>query len=94
LVYKKPIEKILINLGWMPYVVTRALLGFILPPNGRSKGSLVGFYSEIFDVREKEIGEFMLLWLVFTRSRMLNRISLTFIGLLNLTKRNIFVRVF
>lgn len=39
------------------------------PPNGRSRGSLVSFDSEIFDVREKEIGEFMLLWLVFHKKQ-------------------------
>jgi hypothetical protein len=37
---------------------------FWFPPNGRSGGLLVGFDAVIFDVREKELGEFMIRILV------------------------------
>jgi hypothetical protein len=42
------------------------LLGFG-PPNGRSGGLLVGFDADIFDVREKELGEFMIRILVIQK---------------------------
>lgn len=35
------------------------------PPNGRSGGLLSGFNSEVFDIREQELGEFMIRMLVF-----------------------------
>jgi exonuclease III len=37
------------------------------PPNGRSGGLLVGFDSDMFDVREKELGEFMIRTLVIQK---------------------------
>jgi exonuclease III len=37
------------------------------PPNGRSGGLLVGFDSDMFDVREKELGEFMIRLLVIQK---------------------------
>jgi hypothetical protein len=39
-------------------------LGLVPPPNGRSGGLLVGFDADIFDVREKDLGEFMIRILV------------------------------
>jgi hypothetical protein len=48
-------------------VVTRILFGSGLPPNGRSGGLLVGFDSDMFDVREKELGEFMIQTLVIQK---------------------------
>jgi exonuclease III len=42
---------------------------FSSPPNGRSGGLLVGFKSEVFDVREHEAGEFMIRTLVLHREK-------------------------
>jgi exonuclease III len=42
---------------------------FSSPPNGRSGGLLVGFNSEVFDVREHEAGEFMIRTLVLHREK-------------------------
>jgi hypothetical protein len=39
------------------------------PPNGRSGGLLVGFNTNVFDVRENEIGEFMIRTLIFHREK-------------------------
>ena len=42
---------------------------FSSPPNGRSGGLLVGFNSEVFDVREFEAGEFLTRTLVLHREK-------------------------
>jgi exonuclease III len=42
---------------------------FWSPPNGRSGGLLVGFDADIFDVREKELGEFMIRILVVHKEK-------------------------
>jgi hypothetical protein len=42
----------------------RNFVWFWSPPNGRSGGLLVGFDADILDVREKELGEFMIRILV------------------------------
>jgi exonuclease III len=42
---------------------------FSSPPNGRSGGLLVGFNSEVFDIREHEAGEFMIRTLVLHREK-------------------------
>jgi hypothetical protein len=42
---------------------------FSAPPNGRSGGLLVGFNTDVFDVRENEIGEFMIHTLIFHREK-------------------------
>jgi hypothetical protein len=42
---------------------------FSAPPNGRSGGLLMGFNTDVFDVRENEIGEFMIRTLIFHREK-------------------------
>ena len=42
---------------------------FSAPPNGRSGGLLVGFNTDVFDVRENEIGEFMIRTLIYRREK-------------------------
>jgi hypothetical protein len=42
---------------------------FWSPPNGRSGDLLVGFDADIFDVREKELGEFMIRILVVHKEK-------------------------
>jgi exonuclease III len=42
---------------------------FSAPPNGRSGGLLVGFNTDVFDVRENEIDEFMIRTLIFHREK-------------------------
>jgi exonuclease III len=42
---------------------------FSAPPNGRSGGLLVGFNTDVFDVRENEIGEFMIRTLILHREQ-------------------------
>jgi hypothetical protein len=36
----------------------------VVSPNERSSGLLVGFKSEVFDIRDQEAGEFMIIVLV------------------------------
>jgi hypothetical protein len=55
---------------------------FSSPPNGRSGGLLVGFNSEVFDVREHEAGEFMIRTLVLHREKTLSGTLLMCMGLL------------
>jgi hypothetical protein len=55
---------------------------FSSPPNGRSGSLLVGFNSEMFDVREFEAGEFLTRTLVLHREKNLFGISLMCMGLL------------
>jgi hypothetical protein len=59
---------------------------FSSPPNGRSGGLLVGFNSEVFDVREFEAGKFLIRTLVLHREKILFGILSMCMGLL---KRNI-----
>lgn len=36
----------------------------VVSPNERSSGLLVGFKSEVYDIRDQEVGEFMIIVLV------------------------------
>jgi hypothetical protein len=49
--------------GNMPFVWLNS------PPNGRSGGLLVGFNADVFDVREQEVGEFMIRVLVLHKEK-------------------------
>jgi hypothetical protein len=42
---------------------------FFASPNGRSGGLLVGFNTDVFDVREHKTGEFMIRTLIFHRKK-------------------------
>jgi hypothetical protein len=56
--------------SWLSSIAGSKLFAwFSAPPNGRSGGLLVGFNSEVFDVREHEIGEFMIRTLVLHREK-------------------------
>jgi hypothetical protein len=62
LVYKKPN---FFEDSWLNSIGgNRNFVWFWSPPNGRSGGLLVGFDADILDVREKELGEFMIRILV------------------------------
>jgi hypothetical protein len=55
---------------------------FSAPPNGRSGGLLVGFNTDVFDVRENEIGEFMIRTLIYHREKISSGTLLMCMGLL------------
>jgi hypothetical protein len=68
LVYKKLIGNNLVTLGWLR-LAAKLFAWFYSPPNGKSRGILVGFNSEVFDVREHEPGEFIIRTLVLHRKK-------------------------
>jgi hypothetical protein len=68
LAYKKLIRNNLVILGWLRLVVANSAW-FSSPPNGKSGGLLVGFNSEVFDVRDHEAGEFMIHTLVLHKEK-------------------------
>ena len=58
LVCKKPIKNL--NDFWLNSISGNRNFAWLWsPPNGRSGGLLVGFNSEVFDVSQHELGEFM-----------------------------------
>jgi hypothetical protein len=63
LVFKKPIN--FFDDSWLNFIGGNRNFAWVWsPPNGRSGGLLVGFDADIFDVREKDLGEFMICILV------------------------------
>ena len=64
----KKLKKNQFSDSWLSSIAGNKLFAwFSSPPNGRSGGLLVGFNSEVFDVREHEAGEFMIHTLVLHR---------------------------
>jgi hypothetical protein len=70
--------------SWLSSIAgNKSFAWFSAPPNGRSGILLVGFNSEVFDVREHETGEFMIRTLVLHREKkILSGILLTCMVLL------------
>jgi hypothetical protein len=65
LAYKKQFSN-----SWLASIAGSKLFAwFSSPPNGQCGGLLVGFNSDVFDVREHETGEFMIRTLVLHREK-------------------------